>query len=302
MAQIANYSDLLDPAEVSKLGQLELIATRIVEGFVSGKHRSPFKGCSVEFAEHRAYSPGDEVRLIDWRVYAKRDRYYIKQFDEETNLQTLMVIDASGSMGFGLSTVTKLRYAQMAAACLARIMLHQQDAIGISVIDTNLREYVPPRSNPGHLQVLLEYLSKVQPRGETSLAPLLHELAKRIKRRGLIMIFSDCYDDVEALIKALHRLNTRGHETMLYHTMAPEELAFSFNRWSRFECLEIPGWQMNLDPAAIRKEYLKRVKIFLDRLQQGCGEVKCDYVPLTTDKPLGDTLAYYLARRAARMK
>ena len=302
MAEAIEYRELLDPVALSKLGQLEVIATRIVEGFLTGKHRSPYKGCSVEFAEHRAYSPGDEVRLLDWRAYARSDRYYIKQFEEETNLQALLVLDASGSMGFGSSTVTKLRYAQMACACLARLMLNQQDAVGLAVLDTRVRSYIPARSRASHFRVLLEGLGKTKPGGETSLAAQLHDLAKRIRRRGLIMLFSDCFDDVEALLNALHHLRTRGHELLLFHTVAPEELSFSFTRWSRFECLETVGLRVDLDPLSVRSKYLERLQVFLDQLKKGCGEVECDYVPLTTDSPLGDALGYYLARRAARMK
>ncbi len=295
-------TDLLDPAALSRIGPLELIATRVVEGFLSGRHRSPYKGASVEFAEHRLYTPGDEVRLLDWRVLGRSDRYYIKQFEKETNLQALLVLDASGSMGFGQSTPTKLRYAQMASACLARMMLHQGDAVGLSVIDAKVRSYIPPRSNPGHLRVLLESLGRTQPGGETSLAKILRDLARRIKRRGLIILCTDAFDEVESLLNALHHLRIRGHEILLFHTLAPEELSFSFSRWSRFECLETAGRALDLDPVSIRGRYLEQMKKFLDRLRSGCGEIGCDYVPLTTDRPLGDTLAYYLARRAARMK
>ncbi len=302
MPEPIEHADLVDPAALAKLSQLELIATRVVEGFISGKHRSPYKGCSVEFVEHRAYSPGDEVRLLDWRAFAKSDRYYVKQFEEETNLQALLVIDASGSMGFGMTTVTKLRYAQMAGACLARLMLHQQDAVGMAVVDTSLRRYIPPRSVPTHFRVLIGELGRVRPRGETSLGTVLHDLATRIKRRGMIIICSDCFDEVDALLNAMHHLRARGHEILLFHTMAPEELSFSFSRWSRFECLETVTRRLDLDPALIRKQYLTRVRAFLERLRRGCGEAECDYVPLTTDRPLGDTLAYYLGRRAARMK
>jgi len=309
LAEFQNPTALLDPAALSKLGPLELIAARVVEGFLSGKHRSPFKGSSIEFAEHRLYTPGDEVRLLDWRVLGRSDRYYIKQYEKETNLQAMLVLDASGSMGFGASTsatrggsVSKLRYAQMACACLARMMLHQGDAVGLSVIDTKVRHHVPPRSNPSHLRVLLEAMSRCVPGGETSLAKVLNDLAKRIKRRGMVMLCTDAFDEVEPLLNALRLLRTRGHEVLLFHVLAPEELSFSFTRWARFECLEVAGMRIELDPASVRGRYLERVKIFLDQLRQGCGEIGCDYLPLTTDKPLGDALSYYLARRAARMK
>ncbi len=302
MAQATEHGHLLDPDALARLGQLEIIATRVVEGYVSGKHRSPFKGSSVEFAEHRPYSPGDEVRLIDWRTYARSDRYYIKQFEQESNLQVHLVIDSSGSMGFGMSTVTKLHYAQMASACLAWLMLRQQDAVGMAVIDNRVRAYIPPRSKPSHLTVLLDEMSRTRPGGETSLAAMLHELAKRFKRRGLLVICSDCFDDVGALINALHHLRSRGHETLLLQIMAPEELSFSFNKWTRFECLEVSGHRLDLDASLIRNQYLDRVKAFMKQLKDGCAEVECDYAPLSTDQPLGDALAHYLSRRAWRMK
>ena len=294
-------TDWLDADAATRLGQLELIAARVVEGFVTGKHRSPFKGSTADFAEHRPYSPGDEARLLDWRVYAKRDRYYIKQFEEVTNLQATMVIDASGSMGFGLSTDSKLHYALKAAACLARMMLRQQDAIGTAIIDNGIRSYIPPRANAGHLRVLLEDFSRAEPGGKTALAKNLHELAGRLKRRGMLMIFSDCFDDLDALTNALHHLHARGHEVLLFHTMAPEELSLSFTKWSRFECLEGSGQRIDLEPAAIRKRYIERVERFLDQLKRSCAEIQCDYVPLTTDRPLGDALGRYLRWRARRV-
>ena len=293
---------LIDPAEISKLGQLDVIATRIVEGFISGRHRSPYKGFSVEFAEHRSYAPGDDIRTIDWRVYARSDRYYIKEFEEETNLQALLVVDASGSMAYGQSTVTKLRYAQMVSACLTRLMLHQRDSVGLAVINKTVREYVPPRSRANHFGVLMDALGRVQPGGETSLAAILNDVARRIRRRGLIILCSDCFDEVESLIKALHSLHARGHELVLFHIMAPEELTFPFDRRSRFECLESPDSRIELDPAAVRRHYLEHVQTFVERLRQGCGEIRCDYAPMVTDRPLAESLAYYLARRKALMK
>ncbi len=302
MSQLSNGMDLLDPDVLSKLGSLDVIATRVVEGLLAGKHRSPYRGSSVEFAEHRLYSPGDELRMLDWRVLARSERHYIKQFEEESNLNAVLVLDASGSMAFGRRTVTKLRYAQIACACLARMMLHQRDAVGLAVADTRLREFVPPRSRPGHLRVLIDALHRTVPGGETSLSTTLHELARRVKRRGLVILCSDCFDDVEELLKALHHLRARGQDLLLLHVMAPEELTFDFTRWSQFESLEVIGQRLDLDPAAIRTAYLERVSIFLDRLQEGCGEMECDYMPLTTDQSLGDLLAFCLSRRAARIK
>jgi uncharacterized protein (DUF58 family) len=296
------HIDLLNPEAMSRLGQLELIATRVVEGFLSGKHRSPFKGSSVEFSEHRHYSPGDEPRMLDWRVLARSDRYYIKQYEEETNLQATIVLDASGSMAFAGSTISKFRYAQMAAACLARMMLDQRDAVGLTVIDDSLRTFVPPRSRANHFRVLMQALGDAVPRGQTALGARLHDLALRLKRRGMVIICSDCFDDLGPLLNALHHLRVRGHETILFHTMAPEELSFTFSDWSRFECLEVDGHRLDLEPARIRKEYLARVEEFLKRLRLGCGEIGCDYMPLETSRPLADALAYYLGRRKLLMR
>lgn len=302
MASANGYpQELLDPAVVSALGRLELIATRVVEGLLVGRHRSPFKGSSVEFAEHRAYSPGDELRLIDWRALARRDRYYVKQYEDRTNLRAVLVVDATGSMGFGLRTVTKLRYAQMAAACLARLLLRQTDAAGLSVVGPDGDGYIPPRSAPYHLHVLLDALEKLNARGDASLAERLHDLARRLRRRGMILVFSDCFGDVAPLVRSLHHLRVRGHEVLLFHTLAPEEITFDVGAWTQFEDLEAPGERIELDAGAVRKQYLARFEAFLDALREGCTEAKCAYMPLTTDQSLGETLAQCLARREARV-
>lgn len=302
MRKKVDYTDLLNPEALAAVGPLDMIATRIVEGFFAGSHRSPYKGGCIEFAEHRPYSPGDEVRLLDWRVYARSDRYCIKQFEEETNLQAIIAVDASGSMGFGLSTLTKIRYALTVSACLTRLMLHQGDAVGLAVLDTKIRTYIPPRSKPSHFKALMDAMTRVETGGETSLSALLPDLARRMKRRGLFILCSDCFDDVDALLHSLNYLRARGHEIMLFHIMAPEELNFTFNKWTRFECLEVQGRRVNLDPAAVRRDYIRRINTFLDRLTQGCGETQCDYAPMTTDRPVGETLAYYLRRREALVK
>ena len=302
MTQAAGYGDLLDPQALVQIGNLELLSTRVVDGYLSGKHRSTQKGGCVEFAEHRAYTHGDEIRRLDWRVFARSDRYYIKQFQEETNLQVLVVLDASGSMGFGLSTPSKLDYARMAAACLARLMLRQRDEVGLAVLNGQTRRYIPPRSTPAHLQSILDALRGAKPAGESSLSAELLSAARRLKRRGMVMIFSDGIDDLDAFSKALNNLRLRGHEPLVFHTMAPEELSFAFSRWSRFQCLEAKGLRIDLDPVAVRKRYLRRVRTFLDELKKTCVEFGCDYVPMAGDRPLGDVLAYYLRKRAARLK
>jgi uncharacterized protein (DUF58 family) len=295
--------DLLVPSAVAAVAELEMVSVRIVEGYLAGQHRSPFKGGCVEFAEHREYSPGDELRMLDWRAMAKGDRYYVKQFEQETNLKATVVVDASGSMAYagqGKGATSKLRYAQCAAACLARLMLHQRDAVGAAVIDTKVRQVVPPRSSPAHLRPLLDALGRTAPAGDTSLARVLDELGERLARRGLIILLTDAFDDVPALVASLRRLRARGHDLLMLHVMAPEERTFPFNAWSRFECLEVDGRRMDLDPVAVRQRYLERIGTFLKDLELGCGEAGCDYAPLNTDRPLGDALNYYLRRRMAR--
>jgi uncharacterized protein (DUF58 family) len=295
-------SEVFDTKDLRQIENLELLASRVVDGLLSGKHRSQLKGGSAEFTEHRGYVPGDEIRLIDWKVFGKSDRYFIKQYIEQTCLQVIVVIDGSGSMAFGLNNGSKFHYARAVAACLTRLVLRQSDSAGLAVLGKTLRNYVPPRANPNHFQPMLDMLRVAQPTGETALAENLSGLARRIKRRGLIVLLSDCFDDLDSLKQAFQFLRARGHEIILLHTMAPEELTFDFGGWSRFECLEMAGRHLDLDPALIRKDYIENVRRFLGALKDMCGETGCDYHPLPTDKPMAEALAYYLKRRSARLK
>ncbi|MEX2287322.1 MAG: DUF58 domain-containing protein [Planctomycetaceae bacterium] len=292
---------LLDPEVLSRVGHLDILSRTVVDGLLSGKHRSVQRGGTFEFAEHRAYSAGDELRLIDWRIYAKRDRYYVKQYDEEINLQATMVVDASGSMDFGMSTVSKLEYAKCACACLSRLMLRQRDAVGLSCFSGSGNQYIPPRSRASHLHSILETLRTIKPRGDVSLAKTLLGLGPRLKRRGMVVVFSDCFGDLKQLIKALHLLRLRGHEVILFHVLAPEELTFSFSNASRFECLETAGLRLDLEPGSVRQQYLARLNEFLTNLTAECTRIRCEYFRLTTGQSLADTLSYYLRLRAASM-
>jgi uncharacterized protein (DUF58 family) len=291
-----------DPRDLARIENLEILASRVVDGLLAGRHRSELKGGSAEFTEHRGYVPGDEIRLIDWKVFGKSDRYYIRQYIEQTCLQVIVILDGSGSMQFGIGPQTKFQYARTVAACLGRLALRQSDAAGMAVLGQTLRNYIPPRANPQHFQAILGLLQTAKPSGETLLAANLTELARRIKRRGLLLLLSDCFDDLDSLKKAFHFLRSRGHEIILLHTMAREELTFEFNGWSRFECLEVEGRRMDLDPGLIRNDYLEAVRQFLHDLKRICGECGCDYHPLPTDQPPGEALAYYLKRRSARLK
>jgi uncharacterized protein (DUF58 family) len=289
---------LLVPEALSSIGHLELLSRRVVDGFLSGKHRSTHKGGCLEFAEHRPYAAGDEARLIDWRVFGRSDRYYVKLFEEETNLQSLLLVDASGSMQFGQSTLPKYDYARIACACLARLMLRQRDAVGVASTTIGQWAYIPPRSSAHHLQAICDGLIRARAGGSTSLPSALHLVGKRLKRRSLIAVFSDCLDDLEGTARALRLLRLRGHEVVVFQILAPEELHFPFSRWSRFESLESAGQHLDLDPGTVRARYLARLQVFLDDLKRHCLENRCDYVPLSTDQNLGTLLAHYLTRRA----
>ena len=296
---------LLRPEALAKVSRLELIARGLVEGFFTGLHKSPYKGFSVEFAEHRQYVPGDDVRDLDWRVYGKSDRYYIKQYIEETNLRCILLVDASGSMKYRGERaaradgrpLSKFEYARYTAASLAHLVLGQQDAVGLVTFDTTVRRYIPPRGRVGHLRVLLEELAGTEAAGETVLAPLLHDIAERAHRRGLIILLSDLFDDPDALLAALHHFRHRKHEVLVFQVMAEEELQFPFDRWSLFRDLELDARRVPLDPRTVRAEYLDRVGAFVKKIKDGCGRMDIDYVQLSTRQPFDTALAHYLAQR-----
>jgi uncharacterized protein (DUF58 family) len=289
-----------DPTELRKYAGLTLIARHIVEGFLTGVHRSPYKGFSVEFAEHRQYSPGDEIRHIDWRAVGKTDRYYVKEYEEETNLKAYLVVDASGSMAFRGSkkALSKFEYAQHVAASLAYLMLQQMDAVGLITLDTKVRSLIPPKANPKHLLQILTTLEKTMPGGETVMAPLWHELAgHHMKRRGMIFILSDLFDNLDSLMKALQHLRHRHHEVVLLHVLAPEELEFPYKRLTQFRNLEARENKVLVDARRLREDYLHSFAKFRDELKQRAGKLRIDYHLLRTDDPVDRALGIYLSRR-----
>lgn len=293
---------LFDPRTLTKFANLEFVARQLVEGFISGRHKSPFKGFSVEFAEHRQYTPGDEIRYIDWRTYAKTDRYYVKEFEQETNLRCYVLFDVSGSMRYGERDISKFRYGCYLSAALLYLMLHQQDAVGLVTFDTSIRRYIPARARPNHLRVLLEELEKTKPGGETELAEVFHEMAERVKRRGLVVIVSDFFYDMPALLGALSHFHHRKHELILFHVMAPDELTFPFTGWVEFRNLENADDRLRIDPNRLRAEYISRVNEFIAELKRSCGNMEADYVQLSTAMPFDYALAKYLSGRAARAR
>jgi uncharacterized protein (DUF58 family) len=289
-----------DPTSLSKYGRLSMVARTVVEGFLTGVHKSPYKGFSVEFAEHRQYYPGDEISHIDWRVYGKTDRYYIKEYEEETNLKAHILLDASGSMGYQGATVSKFQYAQYIAASLSYLMLHQLDAVGLITHDTKVRAMIQPRTSSKHLIYLLDTLEKTQPGGETSMGPIWHELAGQIRRRGMIIILSDCFDRIELIMRALRHFRFRRHEVLLFHVLAPEEMEFPFRKWTQFRNLEVRDHKLLVDPQRLRKEYLENFNKFCTELRQKAGNMQIDYHMLRTDQPIDRALGLYLTKRQNR--
>lgn len=299
-----SYMRWLPGHTTATLTRLELVARSVMEGFVSGRHKSPHKGFSVEFAEHRQYVPGDDLRDLDWRVLARKDRYYIKQYIEETNLRATILLDASGSMAYRGEQaaeidgrkLSKLEYAQYIAAVLSYLLIGQQDAVGMVTFDNAIRSYIPARSRASQVRTLLEQIDATQPGNETALSDIFHDIAERIPRRGLVIILSDLFDNTETLLKALHHFRYRRHEVIVMHIMAEEELHFPFDSFTEFKDLESVR-QLEVDPKTIRASYLDRVRRFLSDISAGCGEIRADYLPLSTKKPFDQALSDYLARR-----
>jgi uncharacterized protein (DUF58 family) len=297
-AKVRGAGMVFDPQVLAKLGHLELISQTVVNGFLSGKHRSTHKGGCTDFAEFRPYAKGDSIRLLDWRHFAKSDRYYVKRFDDETNLQALLIVDASGSMQFGMSTVTKWQYAQMAAASLAHMLLRQRDSVGLALVANSVLDYLKPQPRSNHLARMLELLGSTQPGGPSSLPEVLQGLSGRLKRRGMIIVLSDCFGDVPALKHTLEQFSLRGHDVIVGQILAPEELTFPFRREAFFQDLELHG-RMQVNPNTVRKAYLKEFQAFMDKLRQAMTDIGVDLMTFTTSDDLGQMLAYYLSRRAA---
>lgn len=290
----------IDPTALARFGRLELLARLAVEGMMSGRHRSPFKGFSVEFAEHRQYGPGDEIRHIDWRALGKTDRYYVKEYEEETNLRAYLVLDTSGSMGYAGRTASKLEHARQLAATLAYLMIGQRDAVGLVTFDTDIRAAIPPRSAPGHFSVLCRALEDAKAGGEAPLSGILDALAGRIRRRGLVVILSDGFDRLDDLTNALRHLRHRRHEVLFLHVLAPEEEEFPFRRPARFRDLESPGRTTRADPSALRAGYLERFGAFRKGLEEAVRGMGADYHRASTALPPEKALLDYLAARSAR--
>lgn len=295
------YQKYLDPQTLSKLSGLDLKARLIVEGYVSGLHKSPFRGFSIEFAEHREYVPGDDLRYVDWKVFGKSDRIYLKQYEEETNFACWFLLDTSESMTYRSegSAVSKLQYAQYVAAALSYLVLHQQDAVGLATFDRTVRSFVRASSQPAHLKQLCHVMDVDGGGADTALGPILHELAERIRKRGVVVLLSDLFDDVPALLMGLKHLRHRRHEVIVMQVIDPAEQDFPFLDPTLFRGLEgLP--ELMTDPRALRTAYQHEFNRFLDDVRHGCRDLHMDHVLLRTDQPLDLALRTFLTSRARR--
>src|SRR5262245_4647860 len=281
---------------IARAEALGIQARTVVEGLRVGDHKSPYRGFSVEFVQHREYVPGDDLRHIDWRVYGRAERYTIKQYEQETNFISHVLLDASRSMLYGDGPENKLEYAKLLAATLAFVIVHQRDSFGLNVSDSTWRLQVPPSSQPGQIHNVLRALVSVEPEGPTAIGPLLHELAEKVRRRGLVFLISDCFDDVTQVLSGLRHLRFAGHEVTLFHVLHEDEVDFPFEGMVKFDGLERRE-VLRTRPQMIRPTYLKALQKYLVELQAGCEVEKVDYVRLVTARPLAGPLSEYLHRR-----
>ncbi|MBT5737928.1 MAG: DUF58 domain-containing protein [Planctomycetes bacterium] len=287
---------LLDPASLAKVSGLIVRARMIVEGSITGLHRSPFHGSSVEFAEHREYVPGDDIRHIDWKVFGRSDRFYIKQYEEETNLRVQLVLDASESMTYGSGAMTKLDYARTLAASLAYLILGQQDAVGALVFDDKIRAEAPISQSRSHLQDMVSVLAQQSGQDATDIGEVLGRVSDRLKRRCLIVLLSDLFDDQDRLVHGLRRLRHAGHDVLVLHIMDPDELNFPFNRMTLFEGLEDMPAQL-ADPDAVREAYLVEIRDFMKRLRRDFRNSGIQYQLADCSKGFDQVLREALVRR-----
>lgn len=287
----------LAPEVLASINSLELLARTVVEGFISGLHRSPFTGFSTEFAEYRQYLPGDDLRYLDWKLLGRTDRYYIKKYRADTNSQCHIIMDASASMRYSTGPVSKLQYAQFLGSSLAYLINRQQDAVGLIAFDEAVRTHVPAHARTGHMRTIFGRMEQLEPGNETKLSSVLHEVAERITRRGIIVVLSDLYDDAEAVISALQHLRFKGNDVIVFQILDKNELDFDFTDPVLLEDAETEE-QLHVLPDVLADGYRQTINAHVTRLKDGCAANKIDYELLTTDKPLDFALFSFLAKRA----
>lgn len=290
------YHKYLDPRVLNKITKLDLKARLIVEGFVSGLHRSPYHGFSVEFAQHREYTPGDDLRHLDWKVFGRSDRLYVKEYEQETNLRAMILLDTSESMSYSSGEVSKLEYGCQITAALAYLITQQQDAVGLGLFDHGVKKFIPPASSPMHLKGLLAELEAIKPEAKTDLGATLHTLAERITRKGLIILISDLFDDPKRILGGLQHFRHKKHEVIVFHLLDEYEATFPFERMTLFDGMEEYP-RLLCDPRALRTAYMQELTDFQSAVKKGCQQQRIDFVPLTTDRQLDVALTTYLAAR-----
>jgi len=291
----------LDPAVLDRLSDLALVARTVVEGFMAGHHRSPHLGSSVEFAQHREYVPGDELRRVDWRVFGRNDRLVVKQYVEETNLVCHLLVDASESMGYGSLDWTKLDYARWCAAAIAHLVLQVRDTAGLVVFDQAMRAKVPPGNGAQQLRNILTTLEAAEPSGPTGVGNVIEWISPKIKQRGIVCLFSDFFDEPERIVSGLRRLRHAGHEPVLFQVLDPQETSFDLQGLLKLDGLEATG-SLKIDPRAIREAYLEELGRHNKELARAAASLSLDWVPLPTDQGVDAALSTYLARRMARAR
>lgn len=311
MAEVPRF---LDPGTLSRLATMEMRARIVVEGFVSGLHKSPYRGFGVEFVEYRQYTPGDDIRHVDWKALGRSDRYYVKEYEDETNLQCVLLLDRSASMGYGArgsgrsglaglagrsGGLDKLEYGSYLAASLAYLILRQGDGVGLVTFDRVVHDYLPPSSKNTQWHAIHSTLDDLSAAEGTDIGKPLHELAESIPRRGLVILISDLIDDVEQMMNALMHFRFKGHEVMVFHIVDREELTFPFTETARFDDPET-GERITVTPSAIRDEYLEAVRDFMDSIRTGCAKIQVDYERMETDRPLDFALFSYLSKRMVK--
>lgn len=288
----------LDPKTLERIKRIDVRARAVVEGFITGQHRSPYNGFAVEFAAHREYAPGDDLRHIDWKVWSKTDRLYIKEYEEETNLQCHLIVDCSKSMKYGEETGwSKFDYAATAAASLGYLMQQQQDSVGLMLFSDKVNKNLKPKSHPSHLKLIFHELEKAQPDSKTDVTDPFFSLAAQIRKRGMVILFSDLFLNPDDLAKALSRFRLRRHEVIVFHVMHHDEIAFPFEENTLFKGLEVNA-ELFTEPRALRQSYLDAVDRYMHRVRKVCAVAGVDHVLMDTSKPLAAALSSYLNFRA----
>ena len=286
----------LDPTMVAKINNMALRARLVVEGYLIGQHKSPYHGFSVEFAEHRAYGHGDEIRHIDWKLYGKTDRYYVKRYEEETNLRSYILLDTSQSMTYGSGSISKLEYASYLSAAITHLMLNQRDGMGLVLFDEKIRKFIPPRASASHANIIMGALDNINTGEDTQIRTTLDHMAERIKKRGLVILISDLLDDPEQVLMGLNHFRHNKQEMIVFHLLDRQEQVFQFGNRTKFRDLET-GETITTEPWYIRSAYQKVIESFQRKYQLGCRNQRIDYVPLFTDQPLDIALNEYLNKR-----